>query len=272
MSWLTRLTEFVKIDIHNIHVHDLINININKNDSSKRFEHNEGAKTLSINIDQLNDAEKEELRQIVIESVNEDVTLLEQESEELIEDIKLKEQSEDVQSLLGYFRDKIPPTDFAALRSAVYIKKLFEAGTSSQDIYQLKGEVIKKYGKRGLNICNLCSSGYFDTTIKSLREEIIQQGYDEEDFLQIYEIIINEEAFAIFVSGDMSNTEVKTAIERKINRNLKYGVKNLAIHGIGKNNAIKIREAVSDIEGNYPNIKKRIEEKGNIILVKLDFD
>lgn len=268
MSWFDKLKEFVKIDIH---IHDVIKINIKSNDSSERFDYNEGEKALSINLDKLTGVEKGEFGQIVRESVSEDITLLGQKPKELIEDIKLKEKSEDVQALLGYFKDKIPSDDFAALRSAVYIKKLFDERASPEVIYDLKGDVIKKYGKRGLNICNLCSSGYFDTMIKPLYDEISNEGFDKNVFLDNYNVIINEEAFAVFVSGDKSKSELKNIIERKINRNLSYGRRDVTIHGIGISNVVKIKEAISDIEKKYPIITKDIEEKGHIILAKLFF-
>lgn len=266
-AWFDKLKELVKIDIR---IHDLIKINIHSNDSSERLEYSEGEKSLSINLEKLTGDEKEEIGQLLRGAVGEGVALLEKHSVELIEDIKSKEESEDVRSLLEFFKDKIPIDDWNALRAAIYIRKRFEEGTSSfKEIYHLKGEVGKKYGKRGLKICNLCTSGYFETKIKPLYEEISQQGFDEDDFLDIYNVIIDEEAFALFVSGDMSRNEVKSTIEQKIKRNLNYGIKNVTIHGIGKNNMTKIREAISGIEDEHPNIKKDIEEKGNIILAKL---
>ncbi|MEE8403261.1 MAG: hypothetical protein V3R93_05875 [Candidatus Hydrothermarchaeaceae archaeon] len=150
--------------------------------------------------------------------------------------------------------------------------KQSKAGECSDIIYKLKGDIIKKHGKRGLNISNLCSAGYFETMIRPLYEEMKKDpDFSNEKFMEKYDIIINEEAFAIFVSGSMSVDNVKNAIQQKIERNLKYGVKFVNIHGIGKGNVEKIREALSYIEGIYSNINKTLEEKENIIFVKLRF-
>lgn len=110
--------------------------------------------------------------------------------------------------------------------------------------------------------------------IKPLYEEFSQHGFfDRKNFLYKYNIIINEEAFAVFVSGDMDSAEVKNAIKIKMSRNLKYGRRDVTIHGIGRSNTEKIREAITAIEreGEYPNIEKYIEEMGSIILAKLMF-
>jgi hypothetical protein len=167
--------------------------------------------------------------------------------------------------------NKIPSDDHRALRSAIYIKKRAQEGARFEEIFRLKGDVGKKYWGRGLTICNLYASGYFETMIKSLYEQLKERG-SEKDFITKYNIIIDEEAFAIFVSGDMDSVQVKSDIKMKIDRNLKYGIRTVSIHGIGRSNKEKIRQAIFDIQReDYPNIEISIEETGNIILAKLTF-
>ena len=273
MSWFEKLKEFIKVNFGidiKINNSNLINIQINSNNSSKPFEYDEENNSVCINAEKLSSTELEKFGKIARE-LCEDIPLLEIPSQEIIMDIESKEEAKDVQLLLTYFKDKIPPKDFIVLRQAVYIKKIFEEGQSPDIVYRLKGEVIKKYGRRGLNICNLYSSGYFDTKIKPMYEEITKQGLDKNIFLENYNVIIDEEAFAVFISGNMSFHDVKVAIEKKIKRNLKYGIKTVTIHGIGKDNVMNIRHAISDIEETNSNIKKTIEERGNIILARLWF-
>ncbi len=225
MSCFESLKEFIKVNLNllNLNIDNSVHIHTTDNTISKPLEYNKEKNLLSINLKKLEPADLDKFGEIAKEAVNEGSTLLLKQSQERIVDIKSKEKSADVQQLLTYFQGKIPSYDFAVLRQAIYIKKLFEEGGNSEVIYRLKGEVIKEYGKRGLNICNLYSSGYFDTMIKHLYEEIVSQGFDKIIFSEKYDVIINEEAFAVFVSGNMSFYDVKDIIEKKIKRNLNYG-------------------------------------------------
>jgi hypothetical protein len=66
----------------------------------------------------------------------------------------------------------------------------------------------------------------------------------EKDCIDKYNIIINEEAFALFVSGHMDSGQVKSDIKMKIDLNLRYGIRTVSIHGIGRSNKDKIKEAI----------------------------
>lgn len=268
MSWLENLTEFIKVNLNlNINIDNSVNIHTTDNNNSRPLEHNEENNLLSINLGKLEPSDLVKFGEIAKEAHNEGKTLLEKQSQERIIDIRTKEESTDVQQLLAYFQGKIPSYDFAILRQAVYIKKLFDEGGNSAVIYRLKGEVGKKYGQRGLNICNLFSSGYFGTTIRKLYRGTINQGKDV--FLEKYNVIINEAAFAVFVSGNMSSYDVRNDIEERIKRNIKYGIRVVTIHGIGKNNVEKIVEVITEIGKKNPTFKKQIDINGNIILARL---
>jgi hypothetical protein len=269
MSFLEKLKQMVKVDI-NIST----NININSNNISTKTEYDGATNTLSLNIAKFSD---EEIRYLgtttKLAVLEEGELLLGKDSEEIVESIKMIDNSPDVKSLLNFFKDKIPQEDWNALRAAMFIRKRFEMGLSSfDDTYARKGDVIKKYGTHGKNICNLCTSGYFETMLIPLHAEMKKMpDYSADKFLKIFNLIIDEEAFAIFVPGNMSTDEVKTTVEDKIRRNLRYGVNYVSIHGIGKWNVEKIKEAITDILLEHPTSKKNITESDNIINARLWF-
>lgn len=265
-----QLKEFVKVHF-NLNIQIPINLNYKCNTISSPVEHNDKTNYLSFNLEKISPENLIILQEITKASVNEGAVLLDRESSELANDVKLKEESSDIKSLLEFFMNKIPQDDHSALRSAIYIKKRAQEGAGYEEIFRLKGDVGRKYWGRGLTICNLYASGYFETMIKPLYEELKERGV-EKDFINKYNIIINEEAFAIFVSGHMDSGQVKSDIKMKIDRNLRYGIKTVSIHGIGRINKDKIREAIFEIQkDDYPNIETSIEETGNIILAKLAF-
>lgn len=156
------------------------------------------------------------------------------------------------------------------MRAAIYIRKRFEERTTNYElVYKLKGDVINKYGNRGNKICNLCSAGYFESMLEPLYNEMMRLQLTPDDFLKRYNTIIEEEAFALFVTYNMSSPEVQNLIEMKIKRNQKYGIKFVRIHGIGRKNVETINEVLPYLSIEHQNLRKIVEEMETIINVKL---
>lgn len=278
-----KLKEFFRVHLH-IEIHDIVHnlvtvnhIHYHGNESTPLIEQT-NPQTIALNIKaillSLPSEQQEELREIIQNSVLvEDIPLLEKNSKDRIEDIELKESEDKTKALLDFFRGKIPDDDFAILRAAIYIKKRFNEGAPHSEIYALKGEVMAEYGARGRKINNLLSSGYFESMIMPIYKEMASHPeFTHEEFLERYHLIIEEEAFAIFVQGWMAADELAPKIHKKIKRNLKYGVNFVTIHGIGGECIENIKDILSDIEINYPVIKRKIDENNFIITAKIWFD
>lgn len=282
-SFFEKLVQFFKVHLH-IEIHDIVHNLVTVNhvhyhsDSNAPLIQQIEPQGIALNLGKifssLPPAEKDEFKKLIREAVIEnDIPLLEEESKKRIEDIQLKESGSDIKPLLDFFRGKIPDEDFIALRAAIYIKKRFDEGAPYGEIYALKGELITKFGNRGLKINNLVSSGYFTTMIMPIYKEMANSpDFSEEEFLKKYNLIINEEAFAVFVSGWMMADELAPIIHNKIRKNLKYGKNFVTIHGIGKENVNNIKDILLDVEVNYHILRKSIVEKNYIITVKFWFD
>ena len=104
MSFFDKLKEIIKIDVNLKNVVN-ININSNNNNSHAPYEYNEAERKHSINLDNFPDLEKfgEFLRQCV----QDNITLVENTSDEKYIDIKKSEQEPDVVRLLSFLN---PPT------------------------------------------------------------------------------------------------------------------------------------------------------------------
>jgi len=275
VSWLDKLLKGIFKDaIHfdfskKINIRNL-NINIIKNETSDKVKYNEKEKQLSINLHKLNSKEREEIRKSLNFAVKkEDKILLENDSEYLIEDIKLKDKDIKNRKILKFFKGKIPPDDYKALRASLYLRSRFREG--GENISGLKLDIMEKYGERGKNITNLCTAGYFENWLIPLYKEMKKEDdFTNEKFLEIYNIVIRESAFAVFVNRSMSSEQTKDAIMQKMETNSKYGIKFLNIHGIGNHNVNKIKETISEIE-KEKKLEKSIEEKQNIIIVRIKF-
>lgn len=151
--------------------------------------------------------------------------------------------------LLDYFKGKLSAHDLEILRASLYIREAFE---DHQSVSDLKNDLVARYGTRGNNICNLCSAGYFETLIKPLYEQMLNESdFTPEKFYARYEVIILQIPFAVFVSHANTPEELVSLIISKIEYNRKYGVHRLYIHGIGETNVKKIKEILGMIKTHF---------------------
>jgi hypothetical protein len=268
MAILEKLKHLVKLEGCSF---TFINIQINSNNTSEKYTSLNGGQTLGINLNKLSPSEKEELKPLIPQAVAGGALLLEDKSIERIEDIELKERTPDEKDILAFFKGKIPHPDYTALRASLYLRKRFSEGADRDEIAKLKGEITWKYGRRGRNISDLCSAGYFETLIKTIFEEKERSGYTEQEIFDTYDLIVEEGTLTVFVSTGMSPDQVRQEIEGKIKRNKQYGLHILYIHGIGRTNIETIRMVIYDLKEKYPTLKKHIEEYANIISVRLEF-
>src|SRR5690606_33667609 len=120
------------------------------------------------------------------------------------------------------------------------------------------------------NICKLCTAGYFEVYLIPLAELVdnTKEKFTIDDFKTMYEIIIQETAFSVFISNVMTDADVLNAIKTQLDRNKQYGVKELAIHGIGSHNIDKITNALREIESETEHLDKDIIQKKNVMTIK----
>ena len=138
----------------------------------------------------------------------------------------------------------------------------------------MKKDLIKRFGDEGRIICNLCTSGYFDEGgyIKQLYGEMsASSDFEPAKFRGEFKKIVTLSPFAEFVYKDMSEEELAGEINQKLSTYQKYGIKFLAIHGIGKQNVEKIRKIVYELEEQNPDLKPKIAQEENIIQVTIYF-
>lgn len=268
MSWLDKLLSALKGALKDaIHIHDIININnvhVTNNQQSPSPPLKVENKILYINLNEFPpDIKKKVLQEAVLKDA---IPLIEESAEKTLEDFKKAELSSGFADVINPLHEYIPDSDLLALRASLFIRQKFKKG---ENIHERRLDVIYKFGERGRKITNLCTAEYFESTIIPLLNEMrAGSDFSKEKFLNIYNLIIEESGFAVFVSGGMKQDKVKKKIVDKIRSNIKYGIKFVHIHGIGKENIQKIRKAVGEIMKD--GIEKTNEDMvGNAIYVRL---
>ena len=241
----------------------------NKNEIHHHYD--QSSKILNINAAQLDQKQKEHLKVELRSAINADYTIIENEATDRVNDFKKEEKSSDYQKVVDFFKNKVSLLDLEIIRAALYIRRCFRR---RENIDTLKWDVSQKHGQRGNNIVNLCTAGYFEDYLMPFFDLVSENAVDEQEALREFDILFNTIViglpFTIFVCYKMNVDEVKSIIMDKVKKNLKYGLKFLNIHGIGIQNIKKIHETILELEETIK-IKKSINEKNNIIFVRLEF-
>ncbi len=261
MSILDKLQALIKVDISS-----LKEIKISIGSNNNKFE-NKG-NIFFINTNYLEKKESQIVKHFLESTVGEGNLLLEENSEKLLKEVKSIEKEGVNKSLLDFFNGKIPSTDLEILRAAFVIKELHE---KHQPVGKLKLDIMQRYGKRGSNISNLCTAGYFNSIIKPLYQAmVLSSNFTQEQFLEKYNVIVDQYTFAVFVSSRMSEDVTKNNILRKIKLNKKYGIHEMNVHGIGIENVLKINKVLYKInkEIQWP---AEVDSGNSFINVKLRF-
>jgi hypothetical protein len=273
-DFLRRLKALLNVEINFdfSQLKQIVNIQIiNKSNVDSKVSVNSDTPAIEVNIAQLNPKEKTELQGLLRGAYEEWGHLLKDQDCEIIQDFKQKENLPEVREQLAYFRPKVLPGDIPILRACLYLKASYEQG---QSVAPLKAKIVDAYGTRGRNIANLCSAGYFDDWLKPLYELLRENEEDEatalERFRGIYNTIVEELPWTVFVSRNTPKAEIQEEILRKLKANLRYGIRWINIHALSEPNVAKIRAVLPIVEQKYPGIRRSIAEEGSRIYVKLE--
>lgn len=270
MDLLDKLSKIISIDfsklkklVNHIHIlsdnqHEKVTVNDNKK-----------VVNITINIGKLESKNIPQLQSVLKGLVTKnDALLIEDGANKTLKDFKGVDSQAENRQFLEYFKGKIPARDIEILRASLYLKSVYERGGN---VSQLKQDIMNRYGDRGKNISNLCSAGYFTSQIKPLYAEMYSQpNFSAEEFLKIYEIIITESPYAVFINARMSEIDVKKEVLNRMEIGRKYGIKYLNIHGIGKDNADRITNLLKELT---PKLAKppEITRGERFIVVKIWF-
>ncbi|MEP7166901.1 MAG: hypothetical protein ABI758_02910 [Candidatus Woesebacteria bacterium] len=154
----------------------------------------------------------------------------------------------------------IPQRDRSLWMSALILRRQFKLMGNKEEVWRIKGDMSRS-SSRGKNIANLCTAGYLESHIIPLYEHVVNEKHDEQQFIDIYSMIVSDFPFAVFVSQLRSDTEINAEIVEKIETVGQYGWKMVKVHGIGEENVKKIQRVVLQVQD---------EKKAEIISTDVD--
>ena len=286
MGWYPKLKSFIESILHvdistirlnspNVKVKAKSSIVIIKNPEKDLLNFDKNGERVNINIDKLEKEQLEALGEIIKEYFEEDKELFKENLLEYAGELDdYKEENPD-KEILSYFKDKLTKEDFEILRISLFLRSRYRL---KENVSKIKEDIVKKFGDRGKNIANLCSSGYFENFIKPLWEAIHESIEDKEnagkEFYQIFELIVKNGLLAVFVHHHMTVDKLSSLIAKRIEESTRYGFamvsEQLYIHALSKTNV----KTVNDwIENHDVEIKAEIVAQGkDFITVAIPID
>lgn len=277
MDWIKKLKGLFgfKIDlrhfitINNNHIH--ITNSPSEKSSYKKVSGDFGNK-LILNVAGLTDKQRRVLRNTLKVALGANVQgLLKQEALNLIEDIRASKVGQKFDEIYKILKTIMPSSDIPILKSCLYLQEKFEEGGKEEFVAKLKRDIVERFGDRGAKIANLCSAKYFDNFIVPLFTDL-KDSHAPQQLTAIYNLIIEQSVFAVFVSSMVRGDKLKKKIIEKIESNRRYGIKFVNVHGIGKENVTKIIKILDSIKTENPGSKINVSTGERTINARISFE
>lgn len=266
-SWFEKLLKLIHSLKPEIQIKPTINIHIGDRVSGDKID-SDGKDQIYIYPNILSPEQKKQFLDSLKDGIiQKKLILLQKDAQKLLKDYKSHDPSLEDAHLLNALQEFIPNTDLIALKASLYLRTKYKEGLP---VNSFKMDIIKRFGVRGRNISNLCTSGYFEGLVLPLLQ-YFESIKDMDSFNKLYDRIIQESAFAIFVSNSMPDHQLKDEILSRIEKNKKYGLNHLNVHGIGKMNIRKIKDILSELaDSELFDIAKEESVAQKFIFIKLD--
>lgn len=269
-GWMGKLKDIlgsIKVNgvkiFSDIKISNLINIHI----TNKQESHSSDSRTV-INLEELDPKTRKQILKILPIALESGTPILEEGVKQTGEDYIKTSENKDFKESINFFKGKIPDTDLKILKASYYLKHLLKEKKPTQET---KEGIVKIHGNKGNSISNLCTAGYFESYIRPLYETMSSApSFEREKFLKVYEDIIENAPFALFVRKNATEALIEKEISDKIKTMDKYGITTLNIHGIGRQKIKAIRVALENIEqSGKATFEQSMALEGNILVVKL---
>ena len=275
-DWLASLPTSlitVNLDLSNLKSIKLLSdININSPTTIQASERDRKTLEVTVNPELLQNSPEqlESIKELMRLSVANAGGLLEDKTDQLLEEVGKFQSSPENVALIADLKTKIPVNDVPIWQAALYIRMVHQSGRS---IDGLKMSIIDRYGDRGRNIANLCSTNYLEDIILPIYDELRSRpNFSQSEFNTQYEVIVTQYPFAVFVARSTPEAEVLSEITTKIKYNITYGIHSLNIHSIGEDNSAKVLVILEDPEvKQYFTNEPKININGKVLLAVVYF-
>ncbi|WP_152420467.1 hypothetical protein [Halococcus thailandensis] len=221
------------------------------------IENSEGQEILLLNLDAIEESKEEQILSSASSQVwSQQGGLVDS---QLIEDVLLVSEgvtTQDIRSTTSYFEDYLPDREVDLLRRCLYLRIEWVDDTSYTDSRQMtdrKASLRREYGDKATAVANLASSGYYDEQgyLRVVFEKVKNDGsISRGEYISIYDELIRDQPFCVFVSGKSNIPEIKKEILSKNGTLSAYQIEIdfIDVRAQGGNNRGKLEQSILEIQ------------------------
>lgn len=269
MTWLESLQNLVDIDLGDISILDITYVNVKSEGTDPPIEVDEDD-GLTVDLASIDESRRAEALEHVMTNYEEGGEIFKVPTYEEKKAIEATDTSR-IEETLEFFRPIISNRHHRILEAALYLREAWE---QDRDVPSKKRDIVEKYGPDGRYIANLCTAGYFDEGryFRELYSEMQEEDdWKEGDFRDVFEEIIKNQPFTVFVSRAQSADDVVIEVRAKLRKYERYGVdvNFIDVRGIGEDNRETIADALERLEEDIEGLEYDDNLSGGMSLVRI---
>lgn len=242
-----------------------------------RHEDQDDGEILELNLDALDDDQRERIESRFEPTFDHQEGLFETETNEDVRVAEAGVTDEQIRSVISFYHDYLDEPDIDLLRRSFYLRRAWESDesyTSRREMGRRRSELAAQFGQKAYTITNLCSSGYFDQDgyITHLFEEL--NNSDAAKPVEIFETISQDEPFTVFISRHDNPPEIKAEVIQKVNNGdtYQFDIEFVDVRAQGGRNRSKLETVWMEIQRDADRIRfeGEIDDRESILRIYLD--
>ena len=230
MDFLEKIKSVVKLQLTKDIAGFEVKLDSSPQDNEQKYSIDSDSQRITFFITNLSYKESKVIKKAIRECFYNNVPIIEESKDDLLQKLYRYNNKEDNQ-ILAFFKDILSKSDYEALRNSLFLRNQFKDGLN---IFQLKSDIVTRYGERGNMICNLCTAGYFENMMMPIFNR------SRVEFFDYWDKAVDRGIMALFVNAGMTIANISKEIERRA----MYGLSYTHIHGIGDKNIKKIKSCL----------------------------
>lgn len=273
MGWFENLKNLFDVNI-DISIVDITNVKVTGEGQQPPLTVSDDEE-LTVDVGAINEEKRGEAMGYITDAYDEEGEILKDTASDKKRAIESADRGE-IDETLQFFRPKISDRYVKILEASLYLRETLEGDqyVPRDRVEAMKRDVAEKYGTESYYVINLCSAGYFDEG-RYFRELYHQMASSDEwkegDYKDVFEEIIENEPFTVFVSTDQNPYHVKSKVRTKLAKYQRYSVdiSFVDVRGIGQRNHEIARGAVERLENELGEFEYDESVRDNEIVIRI---
>lgn len=178
---------------------------------------------IELNLDAFEKEDRDRILSKLVDTYEEQGRFLTHEQELEFEVVEEANHSERNKEILDHFDDYLSHTQYQLLRRSLSIRTAWEMDdvyVSSEKINSWKRDLRRKFGESASTVANFCSSGYYDEdgVLREIMAEVAAEFDDDYQIEDMYDQIIAEEPFVVYVGREDDAWGRSVALRNKLKK------------------------------------------------------